>query len=120
VAVAFMYVATASLALRIVGGAWGEFVEAQLPGMALGVLVGATAMAVRLVLEGAGAGSGAVFAGILAACVLALPAGLYLMPGRVRPDALFQRLATRVARLPGPLQHLVGRMLHLHAPGAAA
>ena len=120
VAVAFMYVATASLALRIVGGGWGEFVQAQLPGMALGVGVGAAALAARLALEGAGAGSGVVFAGVVAACILGLPAGLYLMPGRVRPDALFQRLASRVARLPGPLQHVVGRVLHLHAPGAAA
>jgi PST family polysaccharide transporter len=119
VAVTFMYLSSASLALRIVGGGWREFVEAQLPGAALGALVGVAALSVRLTLEEAGVGSGGVFAGIVAGCALALPAGLYLLPHRVRPDALFQRLGSRVARLPRPLQQVVGRVLHLHVPRPA-
>lgn len=113
VAVCFMYFATASLALRIVGGEWRDFLKAQIPGFTLGGLVGAAALLVRLMLEEAGAPSGGIFAGVLATCVIALPLGIYLLPGRARPDDLFRRLGGRVSRLPSPLKHLVERVLHL-------
>ncbi|HEX8318444.1 lipopolysaccharide biosynthesis protein [Longimicrobium sp.] len=117
IGIAYMYVAMSGLALRITGGTWGEFLGVQAPGVALGAVVGAAALGVRLALEALGAGHGAVFLGVLAACAAALPAGLYLLPARVRPAALFDRLAPNVGRLPRPLQFAMVRVLRLSPEG---
>jgi hypothetical protein len=50
---------------------------------------------------------------VLAASAAAMPAGVYLLPGRARPAALFDRLAPNVARLPRPLQFATMRVLRL-------
>lgn len=116
-AIVYMYVAMGSLALRIVGGTWGEFLAVQAPGVALGCAVGAAALGTRVALEAMGAGNGTVFLGVLAACAAALPAGVYLLPARVRPAALFDRLAPNVGRLPRPLQFAMLRVLRLSPEG---
>ena len=113
VAILYMYVAMSSLALRITGGTWVEFLAVQAPGVALAAAVGAAALGARLGLEQAGAGDGAVFLGVLAASAAAMPIGVYLLPARVRPSALFSRLAPSLARLPGPLQFAMLRVLRL-------
>jgi PST family polysaccharide transporter len=112
-AIVYMYVAMSSLALRIAEGTWGEFLAVQAPGVALAGMVGAAALAARLAMERLGAGDGAVFLAVLAASAVAMPAGVYLLPPRVRPAALFDRLAPNVARLPRPLQFAMLRVLRL-------
>jgi hypothetical protein len=113
VAIAYMYVAMASLALRIVGGRWRDFLMAQLPGVLVGGLVGAAALLVRTVLERGGYASGWIFVALLATCTLALPAAVYLLPDAVRPTGLFARFGGMLARLPSPLHHVAVRILHL-------
>jgi hypothetical protein len=102
-----------SLALRISEGTWREFLAVQAPGVALAGMVGAAALAARLAMERLGAGDGAIFLAVLAASTLAMPAGIYLLPPRVRPAALFDRLAPNITRLPRPLQFAMLRVLRL-------
>jgi PST family polysaccharide transporter len=112
-AIVQMYVAMAALVLRLAGLRWTDFAVAQLPGVVLSLVVGGAALAVRLALEGLGLGSGAIFVGVLVACALAVPLGVYLLPHRVRPVALFARLTPAVGRLPAPLPRWMGLILRL-------
>ncbi len=116
-AIVYMYVAMASLALGIVGRSWRDFLAAQAPGLAVGVMVGAAALCVRVGMELEGFGSGATFAAVLAACAASLPAAVYLLPARLRPTALLALLGPAVLRLPRPLQGAMSRVLRL-APAA--
>ncbi|HEX8452820.1 MAG TPA: lipopolysaccharide biosynthesis protein [Longimicrobium sp.] len=115
-AIVQMYLAMASLVLGLAGLRWADFVVAQLPGVVLSLLVGGAALVARLALERLGLGSGAIFLGILAACALTVPAGVYLLPRRVRPVALFARLTPALGRLPAPLPRWMGTILRL-TPG---
>ncbi len=110
-AIAAMYVATARLALRITGAGWRPFARAHVPGLLVSFIVGGTALVARLALEQRGLGSGAVLPGIVAACALALPIAVYLLPDAIRPTDLFTRLATIFERLPRPVRLAVGQVL---------
>jgi len=112
-AIVYMYFAMSGLALRIVARSWTEFWIAQLPGVAVGAIVAGAALVVRLALEGLGLGSGVIFLALLAACALALPAALYLLPTRVRPADLFARVSGSFGRLPPALKHALERVLRI-------
>jgi PST family polysaccharide transporter len=112
-AILYMYVAMASLALRIVGRGWKEFLLAQLPGVLVAALVGAAALLVRTGLERAGYASGWIFAALLATCAVAVPLAIFLLPDAVRPAGLFARFDSMLARLPSPLHNVAIRILHL-------
>ena len=118
-AIVYMYLTMARLVLRIVKLGWSDFLGAQLPGVALGGFVASAALLVRLGMERAGYGSGATFVAILAACVAALPAGLYLLPRRMRPAAVYDRLGATIGRLPLPLQGAMTRILRLSSTPVA-
>ncbi len=121
VAIVYMYVAMSALALEIVGATRREFLAAQAPGLAVAACVGAAALAVRVPLERqGGAHPVAVFAAMLLACAAALPAALYLLPPRMRPDALIARARPGVLRLPRPLRAAAGRVLRFSVEGGAA
>ena len=64
----------------------------------------AVAGGVRFWLEARGVGSGTILATVIVACTVAVPAGVYLLPTRVRPVELFRSLAPTVARLPARIQ----------------
>ncbi len=99
-AMLFKYFIMVSLSLRVSGSDWRQFLSAQLPGMSLAVLVGLVALGVRSGLEKAGAQHLMIFLGIAVACAVAVPFGVYLIPGTVRPRRLFWRLAKSAAPLP--------------------
>jgi PST family polysaccharide transporter len=113
IAIVYMYLAMAALALRIVGRGWGEFLFAQLPGVAVGVLVGAVALLVRTGMEAEGFHDAWIFAALLATCAVTAPAALLLLPDRMRPTPLFARFAKVFARLPRPLNDAMNRLLRL-------
>lgn len=100
VSIAFMYLAMARLSLRIAGLRWRDFFAAQLPGAALGAMVGAAAWSVALALEPRGIGPLAVFAAQTAAGIAALGIGVVLLPRSIRPAILFDRLGGGIGRLP--------------------
>lgn len=112
-AVVFMYFAMAQLAVRITGARWRDFFGAQLPGVLVGVWVGGAALGVRLALEGRGADSTATLAAVVLTCILAVPAGLYLLPPGVRPNELFRSLSPAVARLPTAVRLPVRTVMRL-------
>jgi O-antigen/teichoic acid export membrane protein len=118
VSIAFMYLAMARLGLRITGLRWRDFFAAQLPGAALGAVVGAAAWTVAAVLAPRGVGPLAVFAAQTVAGIAALGAGIALLPDGVRPAALFHRLRGTVLRLPVALRMPIIRILRLSAGGA--
>lgn len=117
-AIIYMYLVMSALALGIVGRSWGDFLAAQLPGAALGACVASSALAARVAMERLGYGSGVTFLAILAACLLSLPVGLYLLPDRARPAAVYDRLGAAIGRLPLPLRGAMTRILRLPAPVA--
>jgi PST family polysaccharide transporter len=100
-----MYGMMSALSLRVLGCGWRPFVAAQLPGLGVGVLVGAAALAARLGMERGGFGHGASFAAILAVCAAVAPAAIPFLPPGVLPD----RLARRV-RLPAALRGAAVRL----------
>ena len=112
-AIAFMYGAMARLSLRITGLRWRDFFAAQLPGAALGALVGASAWTAAAALQPRGAGPLAVFAAQALAGAAALGIGIALLPDAVRPAVLFGRLETSLRRLPSVLRMPLFRILRL-------
>jgi O-antigen/teichoic acid export membrane protein len=112
-AVVFMYFAMAQLAVRITGVRWRDFFGAQLPGVLVGAWVGGAALGMRLTLEGRGSDSTAILAAVILTCVLAVPAGLYLLPPGVRPSELFRSLGPAVARLPSAVRLPVRAVMRL-------
>lgn len=119
VSIALMYLMMARLSLRIAGLRWRDFFAAQLPGAALGALVGAAAWTAAAVLLPRGIGPLAVFAMQTIAGVAALLTGLALLPDSVRPVVLFGRLERSVHRLPVSLRMPIVRLLRLSAGGAS-
>lgn len=118
IAIVFMYLAMARLSLRITGLRWRDFFAAQVPGAALGALVGAAAWTAAALLGPRGAGPLAIFGAQTLAGVAALAAGVALLPGSMRPAVLFGRLEGTVRRLPALLRLPLLRILRLSA-GAA-
>jgi O-antigen/teichoic acid export membrane protein len=113
VSVAFMYFAMAHLGRSIVGYGWRDFFGAQAPGVLVaGVVAGAAAL-VRVVLETYGWGSGIILVAIILASAAALPVGLLLLPSRMRPAELFQRLDPALQRLPARMRLPLRRMMRL-------
>lgn len=120
-AIACNYAMMAQVGVSLSGCGWRGFFGAQLPGVLLGLWVAAAAGAARLLLEGRGMASEAVLAGVVLACAAAVPAGIFLMPERLRPRDLFRSLAPSLARLPAALRLPLHRVLRvapegLHAP----
>jgi teichuronic acid exporter len=118
-AIVYMYFAMAALVLRLVGRSWTEYAMVQLPGLLLGSLVGAAALAARVGLERLQLTSGWIFIGILVTCMASVPLGVYLLPPQVRPVSLFEKLGSVMDRLPVSLRQAVGRVLRLSPPRAA-
>lgn len=119
VSIAVMYGMMARLGLRITGLRWRDFFAAQLPGAALGALVGAAAWAAGAVLEPRGTGPLAIFGVQTVAGIAALGTGVALLPEGVRPAVLFGRLRGTVLRLPAALRMPILRILRLSAEGAS-
>lgn len=119
IAIALMYMMMARLSLRIAGLRWRDFFAAQLPGVALGGLVGAAAWTTAAVLASRGVGPLAVFGMQTIAGMAALAAGIALLPESVRPVVLFGRLERSVRRLPLALRMPIVRILRLSAAGAS-
>lgn len=120
VAVVFMYFAMAQLGVRIAGCRWRDFFAAQLPGVALALGVGATALVVRLALERQGWRSGAILFAVVVTCAATVPAALYVLPERIRPVALFESLAPALTRLPRRVRWPIRRLMRLPPEGEAA
>lgn len=119
VSIVLMYMMMARLSLRIAGLRWRDFFAAQLPGAALGGLVGAAAWTTAAVLAPRGVGPLAVFGMQTVAGIAALAAGIALLPESVRPAVLFGRLERSVRRLPLALRMPIVRILRLSAAGAS-
>lgn len=115
-ALLFMYLGSAFLTLRVVGLRWRDFAEDQLPGVLLGCFVGGVAYAVRLGLETSGLPSLVILVGIVLACAVALPLGVYFLPGPLRPRELVGKLAQMASRLPSPARVGVLRFLRGAVP----
>lgn len=113
VAMLFMYLAMTHLSLRIVGGAWRDFLAAHLPGLVLSLQVGAVGIAVRSMLEVRGVASTWVLISIMVGGVASLPVGIFLLPRRLRPVALFSRFSVPISRLPRPVRLPLMWMLRL-------
>lgn len=113
VSIAFMYLAMARLSLRIAGLRWRDFFAAQLPGAALGALVGAAAWTAAAALEPRGTGPLAIFAAQTAAGIAALLIGLVILPESVRPAVVFDRLGGGIGRLPIVIRLPLVRILRL-------
>ncbi len=111
----YMYVAMSGLSLRIVAGGWREFWLAHLPGLVLGLEVAAVAAAVRWMLEQRDVPSLWILLAVVAACAAWLPAGVYFLPRRLRPAALFARFRDPVLRLPTALRLSLLWILRLKA-----
>jgi PST family polysaccharide transporter len=109
----FMYLTMAQLSLRIVGGAWRDFLTAHLPGVALGLEVGTIAFAVRWTLERGEVGSPGILMAIIVACTATLPLGVYFLPARLRPTDLFTRFDAPISRLPASVRVTLSRVLRL-------
>ena len=118
VSIAWMYLMMARLSLRITGLRWRDFLVAQLPGAALGALVGAAAWTAGAVLAPRGIGPLAIFGVQTIAGVAALGTGVALLPEGVRPAVLFERLRGGILRLPVALRMPIICILRLSAGGA--
>lgn len=112
-AIGFMYLAMARLSLRITGLRWRDFFAAQLPGAALGALVGASAWTAAAALQPRGIAPLAVFAAQTLAGIAALAIGILLLPESIRPAILFGRLEASIRRLPFVLRLPLVRILRL-------
>jgi O-antigen/teichoic acid export membrane protein len=115
IAILYKYVAMGSLSLRICGSTWREYVMAQVPGIMVAMFVGGVALLVRYTLEARHAGSVTILIAIIAACAPAAIVGVYLLPRRVRPSALFERLEQSAATLPTLLRRPVTWAIRCHA-----
>jgi PST family polysaccharide transporter len=115
VAIVYKYAAVLQLTSRITGCGWRKLLGAQLPGLLLGVEVGAAALAARWLAERQGAASLVAFAAIAAASAIALALGTRLLPRRVRPAALDTTIVALAARLPLALSRPVARVLRVFA-----
>lgn len=98
----FIYFAMAQLALQIVPVGWGEFFRSQQPGFVLAVVVGAAGGLVRLTMESLVSGHLTIFLLIFVTCAVSFGAGIYLLPERLRPAALFGDLQEIVENAPIP------------------
>ena len=105
-----MYAMMSRLSLQVLGCGWRPFVAAQLPGAAVGALVGAVALAVRGAAERAGFGHGAAFLAILAACAAVAPVALVFLPPGVLPERISARL-----RLPAAIRGAATRLASVFA-----
>jgi O-antigen/teichoic acid export membrane protein len=118
-AIAVMYGMMARLSLRITGLRWRDFFAAQLPGAALGALVGASAWTAAALLEPRGTGPLAIFAAQTLAGIAALPVGILLLPASIRPAVLFARMEGTVRRLPLVLRVPLFHILRMSTGGAS-
>jgi O-antigen/teichoic acid export membrane protein len=117
VSIALMYLMMARLSLRIAGLRWRDFFGAQLPGAALGALVGVSAWTAAALLGPRGVGPLAIFAVQTLAGIAALLTGILLLPESIRPAVLFGRMEATVRRLPTLLRIPLFRILRLSAGG---
>jgi teichuronic acid exporter len=117
-AIVYMYLAMARVALRILDLRWRAFLTPQLPGLVLGCLVGAITLALRLVLQRSGIGPLGILLALVAGGVGAIPLGLYLMPPAIRPGELLRRAESSVGRCPRFLEAILRWVLHLPWPSA--
>lgn len=112
-AVTVQYLAMAQLGVRLTGIRWSDFFDAQLPGAAVAAGVAAACRVVRLVLEGQGVGSAGILLAVIATAAAAVPAALYLLPGRLRPESLFRSMQSTVERMPAALRHPIRRIMRV-------
>lgn len=110
----YKYVAMGALTLRIGGAGWSEYLGAQAPGVVVAAFVGAVAGLVRWTCERGGMSSPEVLLAITGACALAMVAGIFLLPGRLRPEELFDRLSRAATPLPVPVRLSVRWALRSH------
>ncbi len=108
-----MYLAMGRLSLRIVGGTWGEFFAAHLPGAVLACQIAVIAFVVEWMMSARGVSSPWIVVAVVLACAAALPAGIYWLPRRCRPADLFARFSAPVSRLPTVVRVPVARVLRL-------
>ena len=87
------YVAGAGISLQITGCTLREFLQAQTPGLVLGIMTAAVAVTVRLTLVAAGTSSFIVLIGTTGATLTFLAAVLYLYPESV---GVYGRSAARM------------------------
>jgi hypothetical protein len=111
----FKYVAMGTLTVRLCGTQWRRYLRAQAPGFALAAFVGLTALLVRRSCEVAGASASGTLLALVGACGAGTIAGIYLLPGWLRPTELFDHLSRAAIRLPGPIRRPVRWALRCHA-----
>ncbi len=112
-AVAVMFFGVSHLSLRITGLRWRSLLSAQAPGLLVAMLVGASALVVRLLLEGLHVQSLLIFLAILASCAVTLALGLHWLPSRMRPEALYDHLTQIADTWPAVLRRTVRWALRL-------
>ncbi len=103
-AITYKYLAMVGLSLDIAGISWRRYLGAQAPGLWLAVFVGLLALGARWTGEMLGFGNLGIALAIAAVSALALPTGIHLLPGRLRPSALFDHLERSVSPLPAPVR----------------
>jgi PST family polysaccharide transporter len=112
-AMTFMYLAMAHLSLRIVGGAWRQFLGAHLAGLGLGLFVGGCSAVLRHVLEARGASVSWVLIALVAGGPIWFALGVYLLPPAFRPIDLFARIDGSLGRLPAPVRFQLRRLMRV-------
>jgi O-antigen/teichoic acid export membrane protein len=99
-AILFKYAAMAVLTSRIAGMSWVSVLGAQAPGIAIGLFVLVLAGLSRWACEQFRLPPVATLLVIIATSTVAMLTGVRLLPPGLRPQSLFNRLASAVAPLP--------------------
>jgi teichuronic acid exporter len=112
-ATTFMYLAMAHLSLRIVDGAWPEFLRAHLAGIGLGLFVGLCSTVLRHGLETQGVSVPWVLSALAAGGPVWFALGVYLLPSGLRPVDLFTRIDGSLGKLPAPVRLQLRRLMRV-------
>lgn len=113
-AILYKYVAVGTLSLRIGGVRWRQYLGAQAPGLAVALFVGTIAAAVRWTCEVGRVSMLGTLLAIVGSCAVAMVAGTYLLPDRLRPRQLFHYLAHAAGDLPIPARLPIWWALRYH------
>jgi PST family polysaccharide transporter len=109
IAVSFMFVASAQLALRITATSWHRYVSVQLVPLAIAAATGVIALSVRRLFEAGGMTSPAISVGVIAAAALPWSLGVLWMLGGASGEPLRPALPRWSVRFAERLRALVRR-----------
>lgn len=111
-----MYLLLRQITIRHLEVQGRDVLSAVSGGLTLAAGVGVSAAVTRAALEAGGVGHLPILVAIMAACAATYLAGIYFLPERVRPVALFEKICAPSSRLPDGVLRWARRFLRVGRP----